>query len=126
MKKTISLLLSSMLLTSSCTWSTPPKNTRGKTPKKIEGSCLSGNCANGEGVWRYNDGRRYEGNFIAGKPSGLGTIFMPSGSTYEGKFKYGQYDGGGYVLFDDGSDAECERGNCINGRGITSGTRTNN
>ncbi|MCF8056407.1 MAG: hypothetical protein K9K37_07190 [Desulfocapsa sp.] len=89
--------------------------------KKVEdsaGTCVSGDCQNGEGVWKYDDGRRYEGSFIAGRPGGEGVIYLVSGSEYDGQFKYGLYDGGGNVLFGDGSGAECERGNCINGRGV--------
>ena len=86
--------------------------------QKAAGTCVSGNCKDGEGVWKYNDGRRYEGSFIAGRPGGKGTIYLLSGSEFSGIFKYGQYDGQGDVVYGNGIYAECQKGNCIDGRGI--------
>jgi len=86
--------------------------------QKAAGVCVSGNCKDGIGVWQYNDGRRYEGSFIAGRPGGDGTVYLPSGSAFSGKFKYGQYDGQGDVVYANGINAECQKGNCLDGRGL--------
>ena len=117
--KIIPALLLPILLTSGCGWFQGGQGSaETSTKKKAAGTCISGNCKNGEGVWKYDDGRLYEGSFIADRPGGYGVITLRSGSEYSGKFKYGQYDGDGDILFSDGTPAACERGNCINGRGI--------
>jgi len=93
-------------------------NPRERAARKNAGICFSGNCQNGEGVWKYDDGRRYEGSFIAGRPGGTGIVYLISGSEFSGRFKYGQYDGHGDVLYGNGVYADCQRGNCIDGRGV--------
>lgn len=40
----------------------------------IQTGCLSGNCENGNGVFAYPDGSKYEGQFIAAKPEGYGSF----------------------------------------------------
>ena len=115
----ISALLLPLLFTSGCggLWTGKVSKTpSGK--KKIAGTCIAGNCIDGEGKWRFDNGRVYEGTFTAGRPGGRGVLTLPSGAEYSGRFKYGQYDGDGDVLFADSTPAMCERGNCLNGRGI--------
>ena len=108
-----------LLLTPGCSWLIGDQDTAKDTArKKAAGSCLAGNCQDGQGVWRYDDGRQYVGSFVAGRPGGYGVLTLSSGSEYSGTFNYGQYDGGGDVIFANGTPAVCERGNCINGRGI--------
>ena len=117
--KIIPALLLPILLTTSCGWLGAGKEPgKSEEQKKAAGTCIKGNCTDGEGIWHYNNGRQYEGTFIAGRPGGRGVLTLPSDAEYWGKFKYGQYDGDGDVVFRDGTPALCERGNCINGRGV--------
>lgn len=113
----IPALLLSILLTSGCGVLGLGKDSTSAS-KKMTGTCLAGNCTDGEGKWRYDNGRIYRGAFIAGRPGGYGVLTLPSGAEYSGRFKYGQYDGDGDVVFADSTPAWCERGNCLNGRGI--------
>ena len=101
-KKYLCILL---LLLNGCSSSDnkPPLNPGERAAQKAAGICVSGNCRDGEGVWKYDDGRRYEGSFIAGRPGGTGLIYMTTGSEFSGKFKYGQYDGYGDVLYGNGT-----------------------
>jgi hypothetical protein len=57
----------------------------------------------GKGRFEWPDGRRYEGTFISGKPSGQGVEQMPSGERYEGGFRDGVRDGQGDLTLPDGA-----------------------
>ena len=34
-------------------------------------------CSDGEGIFAYPDGSKFEGQFLAGKPDGWGTFYFP-------------------------------------------------
>ena len=118
--KIIPILLLPILMTTGCGLLQPQTQPTGSSSakKKVAGSCISGNCSNGVGVWKYDDGIRYEGPFASGRPGGFGALYLPSGAEFTGEFTYGRYTGKGDVVFSDGTPAACERGNCVNGRGI--------
>ena len=97
--------------------------------------CINGDCISGYGVFIYNDGSYYEGNFIQRKPSGQGLLVKNDGSAYYGEFKNGKYNGYGILVNPDGSEQEgiweegrylgevtnqygCISGDCTNGYGI--------
>jgi len=104
----------------------------------IQSGCITGDCDNGEGVYAYPDGSKYEGQFFAGKPDGWGTFYYPNGDKYIGGFKLGYQHGKGTLYHPDETqtvgewrDGEyignptieagqvgCISGNCENGRGM--------
>lgn len=56
--------------------------------------CLSGDCKNGFGKYDFGFAI-YEGNFVAEKPNGQGTMDYGGGEKFVGNFKDGQEDGDG-------------------------------
>lgn len=105
-----------------------PENT---VPEK---GCISGNCVNGRGTARYNDGEYtgdfkdkyfngkgtytwpdgsvYTGDFKDGRPHGKGTFTKPDGTQYTGDFKFGQPNGKGKLTDKDNKTYE---GDFVNG-----------
>ena len=103
----------------------------------IQVGCLVGNCKDGEGVFAYADGSKYEGQFKNGMLDGWGTWYFASGDKYIGSFKEnylngkgtlyeadgkqtaGEWDNGEYMGEKglDGGKEGCIKGDCINGKG---------
>lgn len=103
----------------------------------VQSGCLSGDCQNGQGVFAYPDGSKYEGQFLKGKIEGWGTWYYPNGDKYVGSFKNNFAHGKGTVYHPDGTtqvgewaDGEyrgnpiiengrqgCVEGDCVNGKG---------
>ena len=69
----------------------------------IQSGCLSGDCENGEGVFAYPDGSKYEGKFGNGKFEGEGTFYFANGDKYVGQFKNNYPDGNGSRFLTNGS-----------------------
>jgi hypothetical protein len=51
----------------------------------------------GRGLETWADGRRYEGDFKAGKKDGEGTFYWPNGSKYLGSWRNGKQHGLGIM-----------------------------
>lgn len=62
----------------------------------------SGNCYNGRGTYKFENGDKYSGNFKKGLYHGKGTFTFVSGSKYSGMFKKGMYEGEGTFETKDG------------------------
>jgi len=73
-----------------------------------EGTCIQGNCNNGYGIFIFNDGRVYEGQWKKGLFDGMGKLIFISGSKYTGEFKKGLMHGYGKINFPNGSEKKCE------------------
>jgi hypothetical protein len=70
-----------------------------------EGSgCLYGNCVNGYGYFRWDDGEKYIGNWKDGKRSGIGINFWADESTYAGEWQGNLRNGHGLQVDADGSE----------------------
>lgn len=84
------------------------------TPKIAHSECLDGNCVDGKGIFKVDDGVTYVGEFLAGKMHGKGMMYYPNdvGSTV-GEFRDGQLNGQGIDSFPDGSTFQ---GNFNNGK----------
>lgn len=86
--------------------------------------CIQGDCINGEGIYVFKDGDRYEGFFKNSKFHGQGLMLWNNGSGsgysgYKGKFLEGQIDGYGLYAFANGDTYEgvFEKGK-FHGQGI--------
>ena len=44
----------------------------------------------GKGVFEWNDGKKYEGEFVKDKKQGFGILKWPDGRSYEGYWKNGK------------------------------------
>ncbi len=104
---------------------------------EIQSGCISGDCENGEGVFAYPDGSKYEGQFQNSKPDGWGTFSYPNEDRYVGSFKAGLKHGKGTFYYADSTQSTgdwsegeyignlqiehgrvgCVEGDCKNGRG---------
>lgn len=80
---------------------------------EIKGSCLSGNCINGEGKYFDVDSSTYTGHFLNSKYHGRGKLELTNGERYEGSFADGKFRGKGVYYFKTGSKYE---GNWENGK----------
>ncbi len=69
--------------------------------ENIQSGCLSGNCDNGEGIFAYADGSKYEGQFMDSKPDGWGTFTYTTGDRYVGSYKNGIKHGKGTFFYQD-------------------------
>lgn len=66
---------------------------------QISAQCLSGNCYNGSGTYRFDNGTKYSGQFVNGKPQGQGIMDYPSGNRYTGEWRGGMREGRGKMVF---------------------------
>lgn len=56
----------------------------------IKYGCLSGNCENGEGVYLWPSGNRYEGAWKNGKEHGSGVLTLFDGGVFDLEYKNGK------------------------------------
>ena len=59
------------------------------------GQCTSEDCLNGQGIYVFPDGKKYEGEYQKGYQHGHGIYTWPDGGNYVGEFKDGQFNGKG-------------------------------
>ncbi len=52
----------------------------------------------GNGIYQYCDGRRYEGNFKNDLPNGYGSFYYPDGTIFQGFWKDGLEHGEGFEI----------------------------
>ena len=64
--------------------------------------CVRGDCREFHSACIYPDGTRYEGEFAAGKPHGLGFMVFPNGDRYIGNFKHSTRQGKGRMRYSNG------------------------
>lgn len=59
--------------------------------------CVYGDCKNGKGIYEFNNGDRYIGEFKNGAQEGYGSRLMSSGYCYTGQWKNGLPNGWGIL-----------------------------
>ncbi|HND88992.1 MAG TPA: caspase family protein, partial [Saprospiraceae bacterium] len=64
--------------------------------------CISGNCQNGTGTYRYSTKVSYTGRFVDGQRQGKGKITMQNGDVYEGMFLRNRMAGEGTMTYANG------------------------
>lgn len=109
------------------------------------GQCISGDCKSGKGIFIYEDGAKYIGDFHKSLRSGEGSCYYADGSRYEGYWEDDQPNGEGVKYYANGREESgfwkkgqlvetkvmnqvnqllrngeqgCVSGNCQNGSGI--------
>jgi len=65
-------------------------------------NCISGDCANGFGKYKFSSGNVYEGHFVNFQPEGNGKWYFASGDKYFGIVKDGLKNGQGTYYFKNG------------------------
>jgi hypothetical protein len=65
--------------------------------------CISGDCKNGIGTYKYPSGARYTGNFRNGEINGVGVCYYTDGSKYQGEWADRYPDGKGTKSYADGT-----------------------
>ncbi len=110
----------------------------------LNAQCLEGSCQDGEGIFVFDNGQRYVGQFSNGRIEGQGALYYPNGNRYLGGFTAGRPHGEGVLIYPDGrrrdgiwsygelrdaddqpaeltsrggGQAGCISGDCENGRG---------
>ena len=68
--------------------------------------CVSGNCHNGTGKFKFENGDTYSGSWQEGKPSGTGRYDFADGAYYRGDMKEGKFTGDGTYIWKDMSKYE--------------------
>ena len=74
----------------------------------FEGTCIQGTCKNGYGIFIFDDGRVYEGQWKKGLFDGMGRLVFISGSKYTREFKKGLMHGYGKINLLNGREIKCD------------------
>jgi len=68
----------------------------------LSAQCISGNCQNGAGTYRYAANSKYTGQFLNGLHEGNGKITLPNGNSYDGQFSRNRMQGEGTMIYSNG------------------------
>lgn len=90
-------------------------------PLFISAQCISGNCIDGEGTYRFPSGAIYTGSFFNGEVHGLGICKYMDGSKYDGNWNFRFPEGQGTKTYPDGNTwtGNWKKGLPINEEGLT-------
>lgn len=68
----------------------------------LSSQCLTGDCQNGFGKFKFQNGALYEGEMAYGKLNGKGKLHYANGDVYEGQWQMNQREGLGAIKTHDG------------------------
>lgn len=68
----------------------------------LNAQCTKGNCFNGTGTYKFENGDVYEGAWREGKPHGKGKYEFANGDRYIGLFQEGKRHGNGVYTWKSG------------------------
>lgn len=68
----------------------------------LSAQCISGNCQNGAGSYRYAANSKYTGQFLNGLREGNGKITLTNGNAYDGQFSRNRMQGEGTMVYSNG------------------------
>ena len=71
-------------------------------PQAGNAECIEGDCKNGNGVYVWDSGNKYEGMFKNGRRTGQGAYAFANGDKYVGEFLDGKFHGKGAYTYTDG------------------------
>jgi hypothetical protein len=69
----------------------------------LHAQCISGDCKNGIGTYKYPSGARYTGHFEHGEIQGVGVCYYTDGSKYQGEWVNRFPEGKGTKMYPDGT-----------------------
>ena len=72
--------------------------------ENYDGTCIKGNCTNGQGVYMHPNGEKYVGQMKSNRFHGNGTYIYQDNSTYSGEWKNDKHHGYGFFVSSDGSE----------------------
>lgn len=76
----------------------------GKQQQANTASCISGNCYDGLGVFIFENGAIYTGEFARGEINGQGICHYPNGNRYEGQWESARPHGSGKMIHAGGEE----------------------
>jgi len=84
----------------------------------LSAQCIYGNCYDGNGTWRFDNGDLYDGLWVKGKPNGQGKYTWKNGDFYRGNWVDGVMEGRGFYEWANGDKYVGQwSDNKMNGRG---------
>ncbi len=69
----------------------------------ISAQCLEGDCQNGRGIYQFENGNKYAGDFRKGIMNGKGTVVFANGNRYTGDWMAGVREGMGIFTLTNGN-----------------------
>lgn len=71
----------------------------------------------GKGIYKWGDGRIFEGQYVDDRKQGIGIYLWADGRAYHGEWNAGKQHGTGfYIVPDEGDTLKIKKGTWLNGK----------